>query len=152
MGENIQAKAAATELVQILAENNHGSSVPIEGETSQQEDVKPVPCENLNISHLHEKNVSYRSLRRLGMIIKTIKTHRYRLFYQIAKYIHEEEVKEEVPVKIDRGTINRMLKKLENDKIIKIITLTGKDDSDKVVKIFADLTFELGLYIFFKSK
>lgn len=153
MGENVQRKAAASEIVQILSETATPStkSEPKKDlKVLKQESETPGPKEKLNFSQLEEENVSYRTLRRIGMIIKTIKACRFRLLHQIAKYINEEEIKEGVTSRVDRATINRLLQKLEKDELIKIITLTGKEKTGHTVKLYTDPTFEPGwLYMTF---
>lgn len=146
MGENAQTKEAASEIVQILSESavvSQGAqqdSPAVSGENT----VKPaIPEEKL--SQIQDENVSYRTLRRIGMIMKLIKMHRIRLFYQITKHINEEEMKEGVTSKVDRGTVNRILQNLEKDGLLKVVHLNTNEKTGNTVKFYADPTYEPGL-------
>lgn len=151
-------KAAASEIAQILSEKLEASDKAEETKksTDQESTENNIKVEekqtapeqtktSVQYPQLDEENTSYRTLKRIGMVIKTIKAHRYRLFHQIVKYVSDEELKEGLTTKVDRQTMARMLKKLEKDGLIKILTVTGEDGNVKLsVKIYVEPTFVVG--------
>lgn len=160
VGENAKNMAAASEIFQMLSDSKmkHGEE---QTDSNNQDDMQCRTSEEKNgdemtedkkvdLQSLEEKNVPYRTLRRIGMIIKSIKTHRYRLFFQIYRHVLDEEVKEGLRATVCRMTVNRILQKLEKDGLIKVADLTQKSDKGGgAIKLYMEPTFVLGNVHFF---
>lgn len=134
---------AVKEIAQILSTSKEKHSSESEQDKSMEIEVEN-EAEKLK-GAIEAGKTSYRSLKRIGLILKLVKTHRYRVFHQITNHVIEEEKKEGLSTTVDRRTIKKLLKTLVSDGLLK--TASCRDDEgavDSTMQLYMDPTFVIG--------